>query len=80
MLNRPLLTNREIEIIEYLSQGLTHKTIAKKMLISRTGFEFMLHQLRTRLGCSNSTHLVSWYYENFKINEQNIDSQKKKAG
>jgi len=53
------LTNREREVLELVSQGLSNKLIARRLMISEHTVKFHISSISTRLGASSRTDAVS---------------------
>ena len=53
------LTNREREVLELLSQGLSNKLIARRLQISEHTVKFHISSISTKLGASSRTDAVS---------------------
>jgi DNA-binding NarL/FixJ family response regulator len=53
------LTNREREVLELVSQGLSNKLIARKLSISEHTVKFHISSISTKLGASSRTDAVS---------------------
>jgi NarL family two-component system response regulator LiaR len=52
------LTNRELEILTLLAQGMTNAAIAKKLFISEATARFHVSNILAKLGASNRTEAV----------------------
>lgn len=59
------LTKREVECINYLSQGKTAKEIAVQLKISPRTVEYYLQNARMRLKCSDRSHLIKFFKNNY---------------
>ena len=57
------ISNREKQIINLLTNGLTQKEIASKLFISNRTVESHIKNLTQKIGAKNSVHLVSIYTE-----------------
>ena len=53
------LTNREREVLELVSQGLSNKLIARRLMISEHTVKFHISALSSKLGASSRTDAVS---------------------
>jgi DNA-binding NarL/FixJ family response regulator len=53
------LTNREREVLELVSQGLSNKLIARRLQISEHTVKFHISSISTKLGASSRTDAVS---------------------
>jgi DNA-binding NarL/FixJ family response regulator len=53
------LTNREREVLELVSQGLSNKLIARRLMISEHTVKFHISAISTKLGASSRTDAVS---------------------
>lgn len=65
------ISNREKEVINLLSQGLTQKEIADKLHISNRTVETHIKKLSSKMGAKNSAHLVSIYVKYKTGNREN---------
>lgn len=63
---RPLLTPREIEILEAISQGHSNKAIARKLEISLHTVKFHIESVFRKLGARNRTEAVAKARERFR--------------
>ena len=62
-LNAPQFTQRELEIIQLLKQGLTSKEIADMLHIKYEGVEIHRHKIRKKLGLANTkTNLQAYLF------------------
>lgn len=68
---RDLLTPREFEVLQALSQGLSNKTIARKLVISLHTVKFHVESVFRKLGARNRTEAVAKARERFR--DQIID-------
>lgn len=66
------ISNREKEIIDLLSTGLTQKEIADKLSISNRTVETHIKNLTVKIGAKNSVHLISKYTKYKRGNRENI--------
>ena len=58
--NKKELTMKEIDIVIFISQGLTSKEIADKLFISSRTVETHRHNILKKLGLPNAAQLSSW--------------------
>jgi DNA-binding NarL/FixJ family response regulator len=58
--DQPLLTAREVEIVQLLATGLSNKEIAGRLHISLATTKSHVHNLLTKLGLSRRGHAASW--------------------
>ena len=56
----PALTDREVEILSLVAQGLTAEAIARRLGISGRTVNFHKQNLRARLGVSTTVEAVAW--------------------
>ncbi len=54
------LTDREREILSFLTKGFSDKQIARELLISVGTVRIHVHNIRRRLGLRNRTQLATW--------------------
>jgi len=62
--NLGILTGREIEIINYIKEGLSSKEIAVKFFIALKTVEVHRHNILKKLHLKNSTSLVNFVHQN----------------
>lgn len=55
------ITNREKEIIEYLSRGLSEKEIAEKLFISPKTVDNHIDNIRRKIGANKNTEIIAYY-------------------
>lgn len=60
------ITNREKEIIEYLSRGLSEKEIGDKLYISPKTVNNHLDRIRRKIGVSKNIEIVAYYIANLR--------------
>lgn len=60
------ITNREKEIIEYLSRGLSEKEIAEKLFISPKTVNNHIDNIRRKIGVSKNIEIVAYYIANLR--------------
>ena len=58
------LTHRELEVLGYITEGMTSLEIAEKMKISDNAVEGFRKNLFEKTGVRNVAQLVAWAYEN----------------
>ena len=63
---RYLLTPREFEVLQALSQGLSNKAIARKLEISLHTVKFHVESVFRKLGARNRTEAVAKAHERFR--------------
>nr|APP88105.1 putative transcriptional regulator [Paulinella micropora]AQX44872.1 putative transcriptional regulator [Paulinella micropora] len=61
------LSEREIELIELLSMGLTNQEIAIRLMISKRTVDNHLCNIFTKTGVKNRVTLLNWAMDNGKI-------------
>lgn len=59
----PLLTTRDLRMLQALDAGAGHKELAARLTTSRTAIDKRLARLRTRFGFPSTTSLVAWMVE-----------------
>ncbi|QTD55227.1 response regulator transcription factor [Parasphingorhabdus cellanae] len=59
LINDPMLTNREIEILEYVTLGLSAKEVARHIDISPRTVDRHVESARLKLRARNRTHMVA---------------------
>ena len=64
MAQKHSLTNREIQILELLSQGLSSAEIAQQLFISPNTVEFHRKQLLRKTDSRNVAHLIGNAFRN----------------
>lgn len=57
--NDPVLTRREVEILEYVTLGLSAKEVARQVAISPRTVERHVENVRLKLRAKNRTHMVA---------------------
>jgi len=58
-----------IQIIEYLVEGLTAKEIAKKVYLSDRTVEARIQKMRKKASCKTYGQLIVWFQNNFKLEQ-----------
>ena len=66
------ITEREKEIIEYLSHGLSEKEIGEKLFISPKTVSNHLDNIRRKLGVSKNIEIVAFYIANLRGKQFNL--------
>ena len=61
------LSEREIEIVELVAQGLTNQEIAHSLTISKRTVDNHVSNIFTKTGAKNRVALVNWAMDNGKI-------------
>ena len=61
--NKKELTTKEIEIIKYITQGLTSKEIGEMLKISNRTVDTHRHNIQKKLEIPNSAQLSTWAKE-----------------
>ena len=56
----PLLTAREIHVLELVAEGLTHAEVAARLMISHTTVRAQLENVFDKLGVHTRTAAVAW--------------------
>ncbi len=59
LINDPILTHREIEILEYVTLGLSAKEVARHIKISPRTVDRHVESARLKLRARNRTHMVA---------------------
>ncbi len=59
LINDPVLTPREIEILEYVTLGLSAKEVARHVAISPRTVERHVENVRLKLRAKNRAHMVA---------------------
>ncbi len=62
----PDLSQRELEVLEKLSRGLPNAEIAAALMVSENTIRFHLKNIYEKLGVTNRTEAVAWYFRNGK--------------
>ena len=57
--SRPVLTEREVEILQHLSRGLANKELARKLFVSEATVKSHLSHIYTKLGVDTRTAAVA---------------------
>ena len=60
------LTNRELEVLKDLANGLTSKAIAEKLFISLRTVESHRSAIKQKLNCRNKAEIIKIYQESLK--------------
>ena len=64
---RPEISEREIEIIELVAQGLTNQEIAGTLTISKRTVDNHVSNIFTKTGAKNRVALLNWAMDHGKI-------------
>jgi DNA-binding CsgD family transcriptional regulator len=64
---RSELSEREIEIIELVAQGLTNQEIGETLMISKRTVDNHVSNVFTKTGAKNRVALLNWAMDNGKI-------------
>ncbi len=64
---RSALSERELEIIELVAQGLTNQEIAQALMISKRTVDNHVSNVFTKTGAKNRVALLNWALDNGKI-------------
>ena len=56
------LSQREVEVLEKLSRGLTNAEIAAELTVSENTVRFHLKNIYEKLGVTNRTEAVAWFF------------------
>ena len=70
---RQELSQREIEIIELVSAGLTNQEIAEKLTISKRTVDNHVSNIFTKTGARNRVALLNWAMDHGKICRDGIN-------
>ena len=66
-LPRPGLSDREVEIIELVAQGLTNQEIASTLMISKRTVDNHVSNVFSKTGAKNRVALLNWAMDHGKI-------------
>lgn len=58
-----LLSHRQIEVLKYVSEGLTHKQIAKEMYLAPRTVSNHVAMILRRLNVKNTAEAIVYYYK-----------------
>lgn len=58
-----LLSNRELRILEMLTEGLSNKEIALRFVITESTVKVHMKSLLKKLRCKNRTTAALWFYQ-----------------
>ncbi len=61
------LSERELEIVELVAQGLTNQDIAQTLMISKRTVDNHVSNVFTKTGAKNRVALINWAMDNGKI-------------
>jgi DNA-binding CsgD family transcriptional regulator len=62
----PDLSQREQEVLEKLARGLPNAEIAAELMVSENTIRFHLKNIYEKLGVTNRTEAVAWYFRSGK--------------
>lgn len=62
----PELSQRELEVLEKLAHGLSNAEIAGELIVSENTIRFHLKNIYEKLGVTNRTEAVAWYFRTGK--------------
>ena len=62
MAEGPELSQREVEVLEKLARGLPHAAIAAELVVSKNTVRFHLKTIYAKLGVTDRTEAVAWYF------------------
>jgi DNA-binding NarL/FixJ family response regulator len=62
----PDLSQRELEVLEKLARGLPNAELAAELMVSENTIRFHLKNIYEKLGVTNRTEAVSWYFRSGK--------------
>jgi len=65
--NYPTLSDRELEILELVANGLTNQEISQKLEISKRTVDNHISNILTKTGTDNRVELVRWALQWGKI-------------
>jgi DNA-binding NarL/FixJ family response regulator len=57
------LSSRELEIVDFVAQGLTNREIAQRLIISSRTVESHVDHIKAKLGFNRRTRIVAWVLE-----------------
>lgn len=60
----PELSQRELEVLKKLARGLPNAEIAGELIVSENTVRFHLKNIYEKLGVTNRTEAVAWYFRN----------------
>ncbi|WP_053959539.1 LuxR C-terminal-related transcriptional regulator [Sulfobacillus thermosulfidooxidans] len=58
----PKLTKNQLQLVQGLAMGLTHRQIAEQNHIALSTVTTQLKRIRRTLSCASDRHLVTWYW------------------
>lgn len=58
------ISDKELEVLRYLSEGLAYKEMADKLNISQSAVEKRIRPLFSRFNVKNNTHLIAFAFQN----------------
>ena len=59
----PVLTDRELQILKLIADGLTNREISRSLLISESTAENHIHHIYAKLGISNRAQAVAHAFQ-----------------
>lgn len=62
LIAKALITDSELEIIQYMADGLSSAAIAKKRGTSTKTIEVHRHNIFKKTGCKNAPHLIAAFF------------------
>ena len=62
----PELSQRELEVLQKLARGLPNAEIAGELIVSENTIRFHLKNIYEKLGVTNRTEAVAWYFRSGK--------------
>lgn len=68
------MTPRERQIAQLVSEGLTNKEIAARLVIAPRTAEGHVQRILTKLGFSSRAHIAAWYVSGQNVRELPIPS------
>ena len=60
--DEPQLSEREVEVLKWLAQGLPNQEIAAKLVVSENTVRFHLKNIYEKLQVTNRTEAVAWWF------------------
>jgi|SRR5690554_1149463 len=61
------LSERQMEVIKLLAEGLTYQEIGKRLFISERTIKYHIEQIKERLGLKTQAQIIAYVRENLKL-------------